>query len=37
VASRLAIAKQRLRGMLSHSYGIQSEEEKPRRTLAIAD
>ena len=27
VASRLAIAKQRLRGMLSQSYGIQSDEE----------
>ena len=36
VASRLAIAKQRLRGMLSHAYGIQSEQERPR-TLAIAD
>ena len=35
VASRLAIAKQRLRGMLSQSYGIQLDEDKPR--LAIAD
>jgi len=39
VASRLAIAKQRLRGMLSQSYGIQADEEKPRpeRGFAIAD
>ncbi|TMF03656.1 MAG: sigma-70 family RNA polymerase sigma factor [Chloroflexi bacterium] len=39
VASRLAIAKQRLRGMLSQSYGIQLDDEKPRpeRGLAIAD
>jgi hypothetical protein len=26
VASRLAIAKQRLRGMLSQSYGVQADE-----------
>src|SRR2546430_10539455 len=39
VASRLAIAKHRLRGMLSQSYGIQLDDEKPRpeRGLAIAD
>jgi RNA polymerase sigma-70 factor, ECF subfamily len=41
VASRLAIAKQRLRAMLSQSYGFpQPEEEeliRPERGLAIAD
>jgi RNA polymerase sigma-70 factor (ECF subfamily) len=39
VASRLAIAKQRLRGMLSQTYGIQADEEKPRpnRGFALAD
>src|SRR2546423_2298986 len=39
VASRLAIAKQRLRGMLSQSYGIQPDEEpvRPERGFAIAD
>src|SRR6266568_8691294 len=30
VASRLAIAKQRLRGMLSQTYGIQADEEAPK-------
>jgi RNA polymerase sigma-70 factor (ECF subfamily) len=39
VASRLAIAKQRLRGMLSQTYGIQADEQQPSssRGFAIAD
>ena len=37
VASRLAIAKQRLRGMLSQSYGVQADEPQPARGFAIAD
>src|SRR6266566_9108199 len=36
VASRLAIAKQRLRGMLSQSYGIQLDDEKPRPERGFA-
>ncbi len=32
VASRLAIAKQRLRGMLSQTYGIQSDEAPVKKT-----
>jgi RNA polymerase sigma-70 factor, ECF subfamily len=32
VASRLAIAKQRLRGMLSQTYGVQSEEVHVAKT-----
>lgn len=37
VASRLAIAKQRLRGMLSQTYGIQADDAQPARGFAIAD
>ena len=38
VASRLAIAKQRLRGMLSQSYGVEEATPRPeQRGLAIAD
>ena len=38
VASRLAIAKQRLRGMLSQTYGVpQDEPVTARRGLAVAD
>ena len=37
VASRLAIAKQRLRGMLSQTYGVQADEPTPRPGFAIAD
>lgn len=38
VASRLAIAKQRLRGMLSQTYGVQADEPaRPARGFAIAD
>jgi len=42
VASRLAIAKQRLRGMLSQNYGVPHDEQatttvSPRTGFAIAD
>jgi len=38
VASRLAIAKQRLRGMLSQTYGVpQDEPAAPRTGFAVAD
>lgn len=36
VASRLAIAKQRLRGMLSQTYGVQAEETVRKRGFAAA-
>ena len=38
VASRLAIAKQRLRGMLSQTYGIHADDGRPRtERFAVAD